>query len=143
MNPDGSSSSYIYFFPEAEILDARQKAPAPAWLAYTSARVLSVEGAEVHVETADEVVRHLSTHEPVVPVCAAHVAGVPQILALDDFSLMSLVSTLRARYERNEIYTLAGPILISLNPCVCLLLRLGMEYCCRCCFYYTTPPPLN
>ncbi len=42
--------------------------------------------------------------------------GVDDILKLRDFSEMSLVHTLRVRYYRDEIYTLVGPILVSLNP---------------------------
>lgn len=42
--------------------------------------------------------------------------GVPDILDLNDFSEMSLLETLRARYQRDEVYTNVGPILISVNP---------------------------
>lgn len=42
--------------------------------------------------------------------------GVDDILKLTDFSEMSLVHSLRVRYERDEIYTYVGPILISINP---------------------------
>jgi myosin-7 len=42
--------------------------------------------------------------------------GVDDILKLKDFSEMSLIHTLRVRYNRDEIYTLVGTILISLNP---------------------------
>ena len=43
-------------------------------------------------------------------------AGVPDILDLNDFSEMSLLTTVRARYLRDEVYTFVGPILISINP---------------------------
>ena len=42
--------------------------------------------------------------------------GVNDIIELQDFSEMSLIHSLRIRYERNEIYTSVGPILISINP---------------------------
>lgn len=42
--------------------------------------------------------------------------GYDDILKLHDFSEMSLVHTLRVRYNRDDIYTLVGPILISINP---------------------------
>jgi len=42
--------------------------------------------------------------------------GVDDILKLRDFSEMSLIHTLRVRYERDEIYTFIGPIMISINP---------------------------
>jgi myosin heavy subunit len=42
--------------------------------------------------------------------------GVEDILKLKDFSEMSLTNALRVRYQRDEIYTFAGPILISINP---------------------------
>lgn len=42
--------------------------------------------------------------------------GVEDILKLQNFSEMSLVHTLRVRYAKDDIYTLVGSILISLNP---------------------------
>lgn len=42
--------------------------------------------------------------------------GVEDILKLRDFSEMSLIHTLRVRYERDDIYTFVGPIMISINP---------------------------
>jgi myosin heavy subunit len=42
--------------------------------------------------------------------------GVEDILKLKVFSEMSFLNTLRVRYIRDEIYTFAGPILISINP---------------------------
>lgn len=42
--------------------------------------------------------------------------GIDDILLLHDFSEMSLLHTLRVRYQRSDIYTNAGPILISINP---------------------------
>ena len=42
--------------------------------------------------------------------------GVDDILRLQEFSEMSLLHTLRVRYFKDDIYTFAGPILISINP---------------------------
>jgi myosin heavy subunit len=42
--------------------------------------------------------------------------GIDDILKLHIFSEMSLVQTLRVRYELEDIYTFVGPILISINP---------------------------
>ncbi|KAJ1633021.1 P-loop containing nucleoside triphosphate hydrolase protein, partial [Pavlovales sp. CCMP2436] len=42
--------------------------------------------------------------------------GVPDLLQLSDFSEPSLLHTLRVRYERDEVYTFVGTILISINP---------------------------
>ena len=42
--------------------------------------------------------------------------GVDDVLHLPNISEASLVHTIRVRYERDEIYTNAGPILISINP---------------------------
>ena len=42
--------------------------------------------------------------------------GVYDILKLHKFSEMSLVYTLRVRYNRDEVYTFVGPILIAINP---------------------------
>ena len=42
--------------------------------------------------------------------------GIDDILKLHEFSEMSLLNTLRVRYNREEIYTNVGPILISINP---------------------------
>lgn len=42
--------------------------------------------------------------------------GEKDILKLREFSEMSMLYTLRIRYERDEIYTFVGPILVSINP---------------------------
>jgi hypothetical protein len=42
--------------------------------------------------------------------------GVHDILKLHKFSEMSLIYTLRIRYNRDEVYTFVGPILIAINP---------------------------
>jgi myosin heavy subunit len=42
--------------------------------------------------------------------------GMPDVLHLPEISEASLLHSLRLRYNRNDIYTSAGPILISVNP---------------------------
>ena len=42
--------------------------------------------------------------------------GVPDILRLPHVSEASLLHSLRVRYGREEIYTTAGPVLLSINP---------------------------
>lgn len=51
-----------------------------------------------------------------VHVSAQDDDGIDDILGLHDFSEKSFLHTLRVRYNRNDIYTYAGPILISINP---------------------------
>lgn len=54
--------------------------------------------------------------ESAVHVTAQDDQGIEDILGLHDFSEKSFLHTLRVRYRRSEIYTFAGPILISINP---------------------------
>ena len=42
--------------------------------------------------------------------------GVNDILHLNNFSEMSLIHTLRTRYQQDHIYTWVGPILVAINP---------------------------
>jgi myosin heavy subunit len=42
--------------------------------------------------------------------------GLDDVLHLPDVTQASLLHTLRTRYKRDDIYTSAGPILISINP---------------------------
>jgi len=51
-----------------------------------------------------------------LPVSAVDKRGVHDVLSLSDVSEPSLLHTLRVRYNRDDIYTLTGPILISINP---------------------------
>lgn len=54
--------------------------------------------------------------EGAVHVTAQDDEGIDDILGLHDFSEKSLLHTLRVRYQRSDIYTYAGPILVSINP---------------------------
>ena len=56
----------------------------------------------------------LLSEEPEEPQEACK--GVEDILDLNDFSESSLLLTLQTRYQREEVYTFVGPILISINP---------------------------
>jgi myosin heavy subunit len=65
----------------------------------------------------DAQIYRLSTSKgELVSVAGEAKAGVADILDLGDFSDKSLLSTLRVRYRRDEVYTFVGPILLSINP---------------------------
>ena len=86
-------------------------------LLYTPATVLKRDSdGVVQLRCADGKVR--SVVGELRPVTADDVAGFPEVLSLNDFSEMSLLHTLRIRYARDEFYSLVGPILVSINPCV-------------------------
>ena len=53
--------------------------------------------------------------------------GVDDVLHLPNVTEASLLHTLRLRYNRDDIYTNAGPILISVNPYKTIVLRGGTE----------------
>jgi myosin heavy subunit len=56
------------------------------------------------------------TSDDLMQLAAEDRQGVDDVLHLPNISEPSLVHTLRIRYNRDEIYTNAGPILISINP---------------------------
>ena len=51
-----------------------------------------------------------------IKISAQDDSGVKDIIRLNEFSPESMLYTLRVRYTRDEIYTMVGPILISINP---------------------------
>lgn len=67
-------------------------------------------------------------------------SGVRDILNLKVFSEKSLIYTLRVRYNRDEIYTFAGPILMSLNPYKTIDNLYGEEEMMR---YHTQSGPMK
>lgn len=83
--------------------------------AYYRAQVVSIGKEEVEVEM-------LGTGRASVPVQDVYAMdtdaeeGVPDMSKLAHLSEASLLSTLRTRYKRHEIYTSVGPTLIALNP---------------------------
>jgi myosin heavy subunit len=68
------------------------------------------------VKSSDGALHKISDSTKLIPMNAADYEGVPDILRLSDVSEASLLHTLRLRYRRDEVYTAAGQILISINP---------------------------
>jgi myosin heavy subunit len=74
------------------------------------------------LDTGDALVKtpdgeaHRMQASKLVRVVAQDTLGMPDILQLNNFSEASLLHTLRVRYSRDEVYSLVGPILISINP---------------------------
>ena len=76
--------------------------------------------------------------------------GVDDVLHLPHVTEASLLHTLRIRYKRDEIYTSAGPILISINPYRTINLANGeslyseelmMKYRAQCSEFLSDKPP--
>lgn len=83
---------------------------------YTPAAVMKVlDGGELMVKTEDGE-QHRLKAASLKRVAPQDLQGVPDILQLNDYSEMSLLHTLRVRYERDAVYSFVGPILISINP---------------------------
>jgi hypothetical protein len=69
------------------------------------------------VKTADGQLHKIRDRTRLVPLAAPEdYAGLPDVLHLPAVSEASLLHALRVRYRRDEIYTSAGPILMSVNP---------------------------
>jgi myosin heavy subunit len=69
------------------------------------------------VKTADGTLYKIRELDNLIPLNAPDdYDGVRDVLNLTNISEASLLNTLRIRYKRDEIYTSAGPILISINP---------------------------
>lgn len=69
------------------------------------------------VKTSDGTLHKISDSTKLIPLIAPDdYLGVDDVLHLTQISESSLVHTLRSRYRRDDIYTCAGPILISVNP---------------------------
>lgn len=69
------------------------------------------------VKTSDGALHKISDSTRLVPLHSpADYEGVPDILRLPAVSEAALLHTLRIRYRRDEVYTAAGQILISINP---------------------------
>ena len=63
----------------------------------------------------NEVVK-IRNSEEVIRIPPNENDGVKDLLKLANFSEKSMIYNLRVRYEKDEIYTFVGPILISINP---------------------------
>lgn len=84
------------------------------------------------VKTMDGVLHKISDSTKLMPVAAPDdYEGVHDVLNLPQISEASLLHTLRIRYCRNDIYTSAGPILISINPYVTVKQADGQSIYCE------------
>jgi len=69
------------------------------------------------VKTSDGTLHKISDSSTLIPLQAPDdYVGMDDVLHLPQISEATLLHTLRIRYRRDEIYTSAGPILISVNP---------------------------
>ncbi|KAL9188488.1 hypothetical protein ACHAXT_006866 [Thalassiosira profunda] len=69
------------------------------------------------VKTSDGQLHKIRDRTKLIPLTAPEdYAGVPDVLHLPNVTEASLLHALRVRYNRDEIYTSAGPILMSVNP---------------------------
>lgn len=69
------------------------------------------------VKTSDGTLYKIQDAQQLLPLTSPDdYLGMPDVLHLANVSEASLLHTLRLRYRRDEIYTSAGPILISINP---------------------------
>lgn len=44
------------------------------------------------------------------------IAGLPDMVDIDELNHATLLQNLEARYNRDEIYTYVGPIILAVNP---------------------------
>lgn len=69
------------------------------------------------IKTADGTLHKISDSSKLIPLSAPDdYIGQEDVLHLPHVTEASLLNTLRVRYKRDDIYTSAGPILISINP---------------------------
>ena len=77
----------------------------------------SMRSGPMLVKTADGALHKIQDASQLVPLTAPDdYIGMNDILNLANVTEASLLHTLRIRYKRDEIYTSAGPIMISINP---------------------------
>jgi myosin heavy subunit len=80
------------------------------------------------VKTSDGQLHKISDRKKLVPLTAPEdYDGVPDVLHLPNVTEASLLHTLRVRYNRDEIYTSAGPILMSVNPYKTITMKDGLD----------------
>ena len=80
------------------------------------------------VKTSDGQLHKISDRRKLVPLTAPDdYDGVPDVLHLPNVTEASLLHTLRVRYNRDEIYTSAGPILMSVNPYKTITMKDGLD----------------
>jgi hypothetical protein len=78
--------------------------------------IKALEGTGTLVKTMDGALHKISDATKLVPLEDDDYIGVDDVLHLSNVTEASLLHTLRLRYKRDDIYTNAGPILISINP---------------------------
>lgn len=84
---------------------------------YSPALVIKEEQGVLTLKLSDSnVVKTKPNCDSIKVVTKIDIAGVKDMLLLSNFSEQSMLHTLRVRYERNEIYTFVGSVLISINP---------------------------
>lgn len=74
------------------------------------------EGVPALVKTSDGVLHKIRDRTALTPLQKADSVGLSDVLHLPSVTEASLLHALRLRYGRDEIYTSAGPILMSVNP---------------------------
>lgn len=80
------------------------------------------------VKTSDGQLHKISDRKKLIALTAPEdYDGVPDVLHLPNVTEASLLHTLRLRYNRDEIYTSAGPILMSVNPYKTITLKDGLD----------------
>ena len=68
------------------------------------------------VKTSDGTLHKISDSSKLVPLMQDDYLGIDDVLHLPNVNEATLLHALRIRYKRDDIYTSAGPILISINP---------------------------
>ena len=84
--------------------------------AYYRGRVIAVGKEEVEAEVTGQDGRTKVSIQDVFAVDTEAEDGAPDLSKLSHLSEAALLSTLRHRYRRHDIYTNVGPTLIALNP---------------------------
>ena len=80
------------------------------------------------VKTSDGQLHKISDRKKLVALTAPEdYDGIPDVLHLPNVTEASLLHALRVRYNRDEIYTSAGPILMSVNPYKPITLKDGED----------------
>ena len=77
------------------------------------------------VKTSDGVLHKITDSTKLLPLVAEDYIGLDDVLHLPNITEASLLHSLRTRYKRDDIYTAAGPILISVNPYKDIVLQDG------------------
>ena len=80
------------------------------------------------VKTSDGQLHKIRDRKKLIPLSSPEdYAGIPDVLHLPNVTEASLLHALRVRYNRDEIYTSAGPILMSVNPYKTITLKDGED----------------